>query len=250
MSGLYWLASYPKSGNTWVRCFLAALLGGGEMQQFGEIVEVAHASAARNLLEQILDVPTSDFTSRDFMFARADLHRAQAATRTASRFLKVHDRYDLALFQQEATSGIVYIVRDPRDVAPSLAAHLGKSLDQTIEMMSDLDFRVGSQPGAYYPQGPQLLSSWTAHVTSWLDQDRSSVLLLRYEDLSADPALQFRRLVDFIGVTADAPTFDRALETTRFEVLRAKEDSLGFPSAHSTWSASSGKASLVPGSGP
>lgn len=229
MSGLYWLASYPKSGNTWVRCFLSALAGGGVIERFDEIVQAAHASASRPWLEAMLDVPSSDFSAADFIHARADLHRMQAATVELSRILKVHDCYDPALFPAAVTAGVVYIVRDPRDVVPSLAAHLGKSLDQAIASMSDDHFRLAARPGVYFPQGPQWLSSWSRHAESWLVPRQAPVLLLRYEDLCADPALQFRRLLDFVGLSCDEAAMQGALRATRFEALRAKEARDGFP---------------------
>lgn len=227
MSGLYWLASYPKSGNTWVRCFLSALAAGGEMPDFSLLGETTWLSAAREWLEVILDISTSDLTRDELAIARRDMHQAVMAAPHFPRYVKVHDRYDPFLFAPEVTAGIVYIVRDPRDVALSYAEHRGACLDDTIEAMRRAIPQFASSLG-YRPQVPQALSSWSDHVSSWLDQKDSPVLLLRYEDMSNRPIEEFGRLAAFLGLAPDQGTLCRAVEATRFDALCEKEQSFGF----------------------
>jgi len=227
MSGLYWLASYPKSGNTWVRCFLAALSAGGEMPDFAKLTKTARASAARAWIEEVLDVPTSDLTQDELVLARRAMHEIQTQTPELSRYLKVHDRYDPVLFAPEITAGIVLIVRDPRDVAPSYAEHMGVSLDYAIELMGRPGRKVADGED-YNLHASQIFSSWSDHAASWLEQSASQVLLLHYEDLTDRPVENFGRLAAFLGLKPDSDTLRLAVEATRFDVLRAREDTLGF----------------------
>jgi aryl sulfotransferase len=227
MSGLYWLASYPKSGNTWARCFLAALAVGGIMPDLDQLADIIPLSASRSWIEEVLDIPTSDLTPQELDALRREAHHVHAASPHPPRWFKVHDRYDPTLFPPEITAGIVYIVRDPRDVALSFAEHRSTSIEDTVKTMNRSDARTRAGRD-YIPNAPQLVSSWSDHATSWLDQQATPVLLLRYEDMRTQPVEAFGRLATFLGLTPDSAVLSLAVEATRFDALRAQEAASGF----------------------
>jgi len=225
--GVFWIASYPKSGNTWVRSIMGSLRAGGRAPDFKAFGRVCPNAASRWWIEEALDLPTEDLTAPELARARAAAARA-AAAQPGLHCLKVHDRYDPTLFPADATSGTVYIVRDPRDVAPSWADHMDVPLDETIRRMGLPGFRVGRTITAFHPQTEQVLSSWSEHVTSWLNGVPGPLLLLRYEDMLADPRRAVARLAAFLGLPNDPETVARTVEACRFQALRAAEEANGF----------------------
>lgn len=226
--GIFWIASYPKSGNTWVRCIIASLLNGGRTADLASLSRVCPNAASRWWIEEMLSLPTEDLTPAELTRLRVSAYRAMAAQVTSPRCLKVHDRYDPALFPPDATKGIVYIVRDPRDVAPSWADHMDVSLDTAIQRMGLADFAVSRNAMALTPQAAQIMGSWSGHVESWLGGAPKPLLLLRYEDMLADPHHAIARLAAFLGVPDDPATVAGAAEANRFEALQAAEAENGF----------------------
>jgi hypothetical protein len=242
VSGLVWLASYPKSGNTWLRILLESLARGGAPVDINWEQEGRPGSVApRAEFDNRLGVDSSDLLADEIEAARPRLYEAMAADAHAPVPLKVHDAWTHTtagepLFPPRVTAGAVYIVRDPRDVAVSLAHHIGRDVDHAIAMMADPGARFG-QAGdhRYNLQLRQRLRSWSGHVTSWLDAP-IRLHLLRYEDMIAAPAAAFGDVARFLGHAVDADSLARAIAATRFDALRAQEERDGFiergPRAH------------------
>lgn len=217
-NGIYWLTSYIKSGNTWVRCLIASVLSGGVLPDLNGLAKIVPSAASCRLLEKQLDLPLSDLTAAEISQLRGDAYRQRA-----SGILKVHDAYSPELFPPDVTAGTVLIVRDPRDVAPSMAHHLGISVEDSVTSMGDPDFAIP----ANLTLAEQRLGSWSAHTQAWLEIARP-LLVLRYEDLLADPIGASSQLCDFLSLEASAETIARAVESCRFESLQAAEAERGF----------------------
>lgn len=234
MSGHHWLASYPKSGNTWLRLALGSLANGGAPPDFTAEGRFAPLAADRAALDHLLDVESSDLTPDEVAALRPRLHEAAARTATAPLLRKVHDAWTLTpdgrpLFPPSATLATVYMVRDPRDVAVSLADHMGTDLERTIAFMANPDATLAPAGRRGQAQLPQRLLTWSAHVESWLDAPgMPAPLLLRYEDLAADAAAALLRVARHLGCPATAETAGLAAEVTRFKALRAAEEEHGF----------------------
>lgn len=224
--GIFWIASYPKSGNTWVRCLIASLQSGGAPVRLGGLGDAAPNSAARAWLEACIEVDSADMLASELNAMRAQAHREEGARRL--RFLKVHDRYDPQLFPADVTLGAVHIVRDPRDVAPSWADHMGVDVDTAIARMADDALVMSRSAYSFRPQVPQRFGSWSGHARSWLDDAPGPRLLLRYEALLADPLGEATRLARFLGLPTDAGCVARAVDACDFEALRAIEEREGF----------------------
>jgi hypothetical protein len=241
----FWLASYPKSGNTWMRILLANLAAGRgdgiDINKLGGGFATARAPFDRLTL---IDSGLLDGDEVDAL--RPQVHRALAGdlgndeygpTDAPARFVKVHDAYhrtangEPVLGGRAAAAGALIIVRDPRDVAPSLAHHSRFDIDRTITFMNDDDACFCDEIDRGHQQLRQKLTSWSDHVGSWLSQRDLPVHLLRYEDLQRAPVASLRAVLDFAGWPATDDAIERALTLSTFDRLAALERDKGFREA-------------------
>ncbi len=234
MTGLVLLAAYPKSGNTWLRAALLSLRHQGRPVALDALAAIPNA-ARRLLFDEMLGIETSDLTADELAQLRPAVFD-QLAAEAANALLpvKVHDALlgpapgSPPPFRGRALGAVLYLVRDPRDVAVSLAAHRGETLDRAIERLADPTETRPSRHGAVTDQVPQLLSSWSRHVESWLDAPAARVHLLRYEDMAAAPVPVYGGIARFLALPAEPATLEAAAAATSFDALRAQEDQSGF----------------------
>ncbi|MEQ8357481.1 MAG: sulfotransferase domain-containing protein [Kiloniellaceae bacterium] len=230
MSGILWLASYPKSGNTWMRVFLANLiLNEPEPLELKRINEVCSSEPNEVWFKPLTKSPVADLSERQIARLRtkaqeraARLNKNIIPMKTHSFLGKDHGAPTISL---TASIGVIYIVRDPRDVAVSAADHYGLTLDQTIEMMNDKNARGRGMPGnTVYER----MGTWSDHVKSWTKWTHSPLQVLRYEDMLADPLGQLGAVARKLGITEDAARLRRAVEFSAFKTLQAQEAKTGF----------------------
>jgi aryl sulfotransferase len=225
------VASYPKSGNTWFRVFASAMAGGTSLQSAPlNGLGLVPSAASRILIDEFGLACTSDLTDVEVDRFRAHAYREFAASTGRPVLLKHHDRFGHgdrgeATIPLDVTVGVLYIVRNPLDVAPSFAHHLGRSVDQAIKAMADPRFTIG---GGSRTQIRQHLGTWSAHVASWLDEAPVRRLLVRYEDMVDDSAATFGQMARFVGLPDDEEEVRHALELTTFDRLQAIEADVGF----------------------
>jgi hypothetical protein len=149
-------------------------------------------------------------------------------------FSLVHDAYELTsrgeplLAGPRAADGAILIVRDPRDIAPSLANHRRVSIDTAITHMNDPMRASHDKPGRLYALFRQKLRGWSGHARSWLEQTDLPVHLVRYEDMKADTAGTFGRALEFAGEPAGREDIRRAVAFADFAELRRQEQENGF----------------------
>jgi hypothetical protein len=227
-----WLASYPKSGNTWVRALLTALLL--EDREL-DINRLGHGpiASARGHLEHYLGLVSSDLTRAEIAALRplADLALNDELQHT--RYRKIHDALFSAVNAQpivapQATLGAVYIVRDPRDVAVSFAHHFGRDAAWAVERMCDRRSSGERTVKRIGPQVHQHLGSWSEHVRGWTEQRLFPVIVVRYEDLHADTTRQLAHITRLGGLDVSAQAIAAAVRAARFEHLREQETRDGF----------------------
>ncbi|MEC9346911.1 MAG: sulfotransferase domain-containing protein [Pseudomonadota bacterium] len=233
MALIQWLASYPKSGNTWLRFLLDSVRRGGEPIPFPTPETPNQIASARSPFDELLGIESSDLTEDEIERLRPLLYRLQAARSEEPSLRKVHDAWTLTsdgtpLFPPDVTDGVIYIVRDPRDVAASMANHNGVDLDRAITQMGNPDQIIARSRRQMSAQFPQRLMTWGGHVESWLDASGARLMLVRYEDMIADTEDVLAAAVRFLGRTASAEVIARSVAANSFERLRAGEAEAGF----------------------
>lgn len=238
--GLYWLASYPKSGNTWLRVLLSDYFAGDRAPVPLDRLSVRADLTARDAFDDLLGLPSADLRPDEIDRYRPRVCRLLAADVGANPyFVKLHSALSRNaagdfLFPPDATAGVVYVARNPLDVAASLAPFFGWTLDRAIEAMADDDFVLNPARGGLPTVLAERPGSWSTHARSWLDAPGYRVHLVRYEDLLADPAGTFGRVLRFAGLDPDPGQVERAVARARFERLQAEEARSGFPGLPAT----------------
>lgn len=230
MKGIVWLASYPKSGNTWFRAFLANLLHGGEQPVDINAFDT-NSFCSRPGFDRALGWESSDLTMVEI--ERARLAVQEVIAREEDAVFKVHEaftdpRNGRPLFSLPATRAVLYFLRHPLDVAVSFSHHRGKDLDNTIARMNNPLAVMAANQSELDTQLPQPLGSWSHHVRSWADAPGLPVHVIRYEDMLARPQEVFTAACRFAGFPNDAARVARALEHSRFETLQRQEQAKGF----------------------
>lgn len=232
MSALYWLASYPKSGNTWFRAFLCNLLSAAEQPVSINELGSGVIASSRRWLDDALGVDSAELYPDEVDGLRPAVYRWKAQ-HEALAYHKIHDAClpnaaGELIPAPDAAAGSVYIVRNPLDVAPSLANHLGRSLDQAIDFMASAESGLGRSRRGFSLQVAQRLSSWSGHVQSWLDGAGPRLLVIRYEDMLADGPATFAAAARFLGLPDDSQRIERAIRFSDFRLLAAQEGESGF----------------------
>jgi aryl sulfotransferase len=226
-----WLASYPKSGNTWVRAVYAAACTGAEVDI--NRLPGAPVPAARELLDDALCLSTSDLTVAEVEVLRPRADEVLAGSLAGPALRKVHDAFVVGAAGEPVVSvaaarGGLYVVRDPRDVAVSLASHIGRPIEAAVELMADPSAVLGAVEGGIGRHVQQRLGSWSGHVRSWLEQSRLPVHVLRYESAIADPVGTFEPALRFAGLALSAEEVAGAVARAAFPVLAGQEAERGF----------------------
>lgn len=240
MNKINWLASYPKSGNTWVRIFLINLLHPDlETAVINELRYIPNA-ASRSLFDEYSGVNSSDLTDREIEQLRPEVFESLANSAKDQFFLKIHDVYstlsnDKALISQEASKSIIYLIRNPLDVVVSFAKFKNISIDQMISEMEDAENALAkSNRYNFKVQLQQRLASWSEHVTSWTQQTDVPVLVIRYEDLLRATFSNFENIVAFLGLSYSEYEIKLAIQKSSFEKLKEDELRFGFKDKFAT----------------
>jgi hypothetical protein len=230
--GTIWLASYPKSGNTWLRAVYTAWQSGGALDL--DAMAAGDIASSRELFEASLGIPSSDLTPAEIALLRPRVDELFVAGHPDPRPRKIHDALlpgagGELVVSLDATRAAVYVVRDPRDVAVSLAHHHGRPLDWAVDRMSNPEARTSVAGDRLPDQLEQRLGTWSQHVRSWVDEAPFPIEVVRYEDCASDPVPTFARaLAAIAGEPADHPDVERAVELARFDRLRSAEEAQGF----------------------
>ncbi len=231
MGGNYWLASYPKSGNTWMRAFVQNSRLGAEVPADINELTSGHHAAARPWLDDVLCFATSDLSADEVERLRPVVCEWIAQAEPVG-YHKIHDAYTFTvdgvpIIGREGTYGALYIIRNPLDVVPSAAHHWGCTLDEAIGRLAahqDLAVSQRSLP----TQVRQRLLTWSKHVLSWADAADLRVMVTRYEDLLGDPLSEFARVAGFLELPHDEESVRRAVRFSSFEELSRQEERTGF----------------------
>jgi len=230
---IIWLASYPKSGNTWFRSFLTVLLEEKEIDL--NQMKTNGVFSGKYHVENVLDL-NPDYLSRRQIesFQRIAFTHLSAQSKQ-KLFVKIHDAYTysefdgLPLIPEKPTQMAIYLLRNPLDVTLSLSNHTGKSIEKTFQKYlinpagSFLPLRNSPSKQFYQPLG-----TWSMHVESWLVQSQIPVHFVRYEDMKVKPFETFKAAIAATGLVFSDERIQFAISETQFEKLQKKEQEKGF----------------------
>ncbi len=230
---IVWLASYPKSGNTWFRIFLTNLLRDADNPANINELHRTPIASSRSMFDEISGLPSSDLTADEIDELRPGIYRHIAAEAPETVYHKVHDAYRLLpdgrpLFPPEITKAVIYFIRNPLDVAISFAHHSATTIDRMIDGMNNPGYTFCSKDNRLHNQLRQQLSTWSGHVQSWTGQKSLPVIILKYEDMLKNPLDTFKKAVSFVYLDVPDKKIEQALYFSRLEELQKQEETNGF----------------------
>lgn len=230
---ILWLASYPKSGNTWFRAFLSALLTNKEVEINNMITD--GILAGREVFEQISDIDSRYLYHDEAKWMLADVYRTVAQYHDQLSIIKVHDAfaYDkdgTPFLPPDVTHKAIYFVRNPLDIVGSLAHHMHMSIDQAVRFINNKSACLAPQQNNFNKSNQlrQELGDWTSHVKSWMTVDSFPIHVVRYEDMINSPVDTFVKATEFIGWQYQIDQIERAINAVGFNKLKAQEEQQGF----------------------
>ena len=225
-----WIASYPKSGNTYLRLLLQAYRTNGVLD-INDVTSTVGDNTSfwfQNVSPLALNKLT--FATRLLLRPAALLNQLNSIN-TRMRLIKTHNANAAInglphLIPGELTQRAVYIVRDPRDVVTSLQGYMnagGMTIEEAAEKMANEDYCIQSED-----ELPQVVTSWSKHVNSWMGEERYPLAILKYEDLCADPAGELKQVLEFCEIEVDEDRIAVAVEACRIDRLHRQEKDNGF----------------------
>ncbi len=230
---IIWIASYPKSGNTYIRSFLSAYY----FSKDGEF--------SFDLLKNIKQFPNIEFFDKSFDSveqASQNWIKAQEKIKAKNKilFLKTHSCLGLYKGQPfttpEFSLGGIYVVRDPRNVISSVMNHFSLNEDEAYKFITDENRNTKELDSDDYRTWV-LLSNWSNHYKSWSKSINFRKLIVKYEDFQNEKYETFRDIIVFTNTLlsrterVNKKKLMRAIESTNFNVLKNKERIEGFDEA-------------------
>ena len=225
-----WIASYPKSGNTFLRSFLSAY--------FFSVT----GKFEFNLLYNILQFPSLKFSKRDLSSKKETAQNwiinQNHFFENKDVFLKTHNTLEefegYKFTSMNQSKGGIYIIRDPRNIILSMSHHYSltfqESYDKIIDEKASLLEKTYNEDHSNFT----FLGSWSNHYKSWRDNKDFKILFIKYEDLEKNNELVFKKVINFINELNNESNkivdnkFFNAIKSTSFVNLKNKENISGF----------------------
>ena len=235
---IIWIASYPKSGNTWVRSLLSTYL------------YTEDGIFNFNLLKKILKFPSKkylEFFTKDFSDIKkiseywiAAQNRINLYNENESIFLKTHSALctleNNSFTNKANTQAVIYIVRDPRNVITSISNHYSYNIEESYNFMIDNNrMLVADKWGGKNFGISEMLGSWSQHYKSWQNIKFAPILNIKYENLITDTKNSLITIINFlqrfIEIKVDNKKILKTVESCNFENLSKMEKKQGFDEA-------------------
>jgi hypothetical protein len=231
-SGIVWIASFPKSGNTWTRAFLHNLVkiqrGESEEQDINDLRRFSTWELDKRHYQRFLGFMPGNDQRKEIASVRHKVHQWIADQFDGIIFIKTHSALVIdrghSTINFAVTAGAVYLVRNPLDVAISYAHHGGHSIDTAIEHMGRRNVETDATDNGVY----EVYGTWSQHVNSWTRMPHRAVYVMRYEDMLAEPAKAFGGLARHLRLNPNAAELREAVERSSFERLQRQEAQKGF----------------------
>ena len=228
---IIWIASYPKSGNTYVRSFLSSYYfskkGKFDFELLLNIKQFPAIRYSHKKAYTFLDAANNWIFNQKNFFKKDQFY-----------FLKTHNSLEEYFGNKFTTStetaGAIYIVRDPRNIVSSMSNHYSLDLDKTYAKMIDgnssLSFKTADGDYSNFT----FLGTWSNHYQSWKNNINFKTLIIRYEDLRDNTNEEFRKILNFVedlkgtNNDIDEKKMINSINSTSFSNLKNKEKLYGF----------------------
>lgn len=231
--GIIWLASYPRSGNTWTRNFLYALLGrtsghDADQPHIDKLHEYSIWDIGAPPFEKLLRKPIIRASQPEIAAVRPKVQKYILSKSNGAVLMKTHNALvvdrGFPTINMQVTSGAVYIIRNPLDVAISFAHHFSMSFDNAIRCMNMNGWETSVTEGVAY----EVYGSWSENVSSWTQKPHPAIYVMRFEDMLAEPQKTFRGLVDHLLIKATDEDILHAIDASSFDKAKTQEKTSGY----------------------
>ena len=236
---IFWIASYPKSGNTWLRALICAYYYSENGIFNDELLKKIDQFPTRKYFKEFrYDKKIAGDTCKFWIKAQEEINRTKEIKffKTHNVFGKVNN-FDFTNIQNSI--GGLYIVRDPRNVITSIKNHYELNDEKAISWMKNeknflYDVEKFEEVGF---SDFQFISSWKTNYNSWKVQKKIPIKFIKYEDLLNQTYAVFLDIIEFINKTTNnsekinKDKIKKTLTSTSFEILKKNEVEKGFSEA-------------------
>ena len=230
---IIWLASYPKSGNTWLRSLLASYYFSKDGDFNFSLLKNIDQFPSYDHFKNYNKIFTNPTDTTEFWLEEQEKINSDNKIKlfkTHNALCKINGN---SFTNNKNTLGAIYVVRDPRNVITSLANHYEINLDQAFEFMTTEQKGIIQKKGNSYV-GFVALFSWIFHQASWTNNKLFPTLVIRYEDLQNETFATFEKVINFIdNLSKSKHHFKRekakkSIQSCDFEKLKKLEINEGF----------------------
>jgi hypothetical protein len=180
------------------------------------------------LFEQYLGKPLATASREDVAQIRPQVQATIAQRTDGVALIKTHNVLGqlggVPIINMQVSAGTIYIVRDPRDVALSLTNHIGAPIDEAITVLNTPAYGTQNKSEAAF----EIWGSWSEHTQSWTMRPHDAVLVVRYEDMIADPVASFTAVARHLRQKPTPELVTEASNLSTFSELREQESKVPF----------------------
>ena len=231
---ILWLASYPKSGNTWIRSLLSAYLFSSDGNfNFKLLNNIKQFSSEQGMLN-------NNLSSQEKIYKNWIPSQEKINQNNEIHILKTHNAlcningYNFT--NKFNTIGVVYIVRDPRNLIISISNHYNLSQEEAYDFIINkkkiIFPKILKESNDYNKNDFNFLSDWSGHYKSWKDINFCPIKVIKYEDIIKNDHEVFMSTLKFTSkffkINIDENKINNVLSSTSFEKLREMENKHGF----------------------
>ena len=237
---IIWIASYPKSGNTWVRSFLGTYLYSSDGKFNHNLMHEIHEFPDSEILKKYMDIKNFhnlNEISKHWIKVQSFINKFNLYNNSKDDhvFLKTHSSMcninGNNFTNKENTIAAIYIVRDPRNVVISLSNHFSTSHEENSKTLTNEKYIAYSRTNNQIIPAV-FMGSWSFHYLSWKNFNLINKIFIRYQDLINNTEDTFKKLINFLSsfttIKYNEKKFINSINSTQFKKLQKYEKEYGF----------------------